>query len=236
MHGICHVARSCSIPRSRIKPEPVQFSLLRRQTLLVRNKSLRCRTAGIEQRRAQLIIARASETQRPAFSNSIMSISWHGHHRSGWRFRFHFPPPTPLPSTRVFGRSLPPGCQRDARRVQRINSGQGILCLSQQHILFSPPRAPQEYLPPHVLTSLLSVSNMCRWRQVCHVYLQCGHMVNVPDVLIQCDSRNCKFSPNHPADCKPPSCTRTCAQYRGYPEQYSPNINGLCPSCASGRR
>ncbi|KAI5824681.1 hypothetical protein K523DRAFT_252709 [Schizophyllum commune Tattone D] len=66
---------------------------------------------------------------------------------------------------------------------------------------------------------------------VCHVYLLCGHVVN----MIRCTSRTCKFSPNHPSTCMPPRCTLTCWQYRQFPEQYSPNISSYCPSCL-GRR
>ncbi|KAL1746483.1 hypothetical protein HDZ31DRAFT_62154 [Schizophyllum fasciatum] len=74
---------------------------------------------------------------------------------------------------------------------------------------------------------------MCRLRQVCNVYNRCGHAENMPDQLIQCEARNCKFSPNHPTSCKPPSCTKTCFQYRQYPEQFSPHIDAYCPKCAA---
>ncbi|KAL1755160.1 hypothetical protein FB107DRAFT_214238 [Schizophyllum commune] len=70
---------------------------------------------------------------------------------------------------------------------------------------------------------------------VCHVYLLCGHVENMPDQLIMCTSRTCKFSPNHPSTCVPPECTRTCWQYRQYPEQYSPNLNAYCPTCSASR-
>ncbi|KDQ64341.1 hypothetical protein JAAARDRAFT_223242 [Jaapia argillacea MUCL 33604] len=77
---------------------------------------------------------------------------------------------------------------------------------------------------------------MCCWRRVRHVYLQCNHAINLPDDEIRCDSRNCKFSPNHPLDCVPPQCIKTCWQYHQYPQQYSPNIDGKCPNCiAAGR-
>ncbi|TRM57161.1 hypothetical protein BD626DRAFT_225253 [Schizophyllum amplum] len=79
---------------------------------------------------------------------------------------------------------------------------------------------------------------MCHWRRVRNVYLRCGHAENLPDQMIECGSRNCKFSPNHPPSCQPPRCTQTCAQYRLYPELYSPNIDGYCSECAArlGRR
>ncbi|KAF9009699.1 hypothetical protein BDQ17DRAFT_1300625 [Cyathus striatus] len=77
---------------------------------------------------------------------------------------------------------------------------------------------------------------MCRLRQVCNVYTQCGHAQPLPDEVIQCDNPNCKFSTTHPATCVPPQCTRTCWQYRQYPEQYSPHIDRLCPACSGGAR
>ncbi|KAJ6555385.1 hypothetical protein DFH09DRAFT_923959, partial [Mycena vulgaris] len=61
-------------------------------------------------------------------------------------------------------------------------------------------------------------------------YLRCGHAEslvsqvvnlcphppsahNVTDSFkVKCGDTHCKFSPNHPAGCVPPSCTRTCAQ------------------------
>ncbi|KAF9024204.1 hypothetical protein BDZ89DRAFT_954920, partial [Hymenopellis radicata] len=48
---------------------------------------------------------------------------------------------------------------------------------------------------------------------------------------IQCESRNCRFSLFHPAACRPPQCLQTCAQYKKFPEQYSPHINSYCPAC-----
>ncbi|KAJ7671297.1 hypothetical protein DFH06DRAFT_1320089 [Mycena polygramma] len=77
---------------------------------------------------------------------------------------------------------------------------------------------------------------MCRWRQVRNLYLRCGHHENLPPVEVKCISPRCKFSPNHPAGCVPPSCTRTCVQYHLYPEQYNPNIDGYCSTCSRGRR
>ncbi|KAJ7192511.1 hypothetical protein GGX14DRAFT_480002 [Mycena pura] len=73
---------------------------------------------------------------------------------------------------------------------------------------------------------------MCRWRQVRNLYLRCGHS----EGLIKCASTHCKFSPNHPAHCVPPSCTRTCNQYHLFPERYTPNIDGYCSSCRGGGR
>ncbi|KAG1778344.1 hypothetical protein EV702DRAFT_1095817, partial [Suillus placidus] len=69
------------------------------------------------------------------------------------------------------------------------------------------------------------------WRHVRNVYLRCGHTFNIPDESIVCDDSRCKFSPNHPATCLPPTCKSTCRQYRQYPQQYSPNINRFCPAC-----
>ncbi|TRM56997.1 hypothetical protein BD626DRAFT_412681 [Schizophyllum amplum] len=73
---------------------------------------------------------------------------------------------------------------------------------------------------------------MCRFRRVRNVFLRCGHAESLPDQLIECESTTCKFSPNHPPTCRPPTCTKTCWQYRQYPEQYSPNIDRYCPACA----
>ncbi|KLO19667.1 hypothetical protein SCHPADRAFT_817895, partial [Schizopora paradoxa] len=50
---------------------------------------------------------------------------------------------------------------------------------------------------------------------------------------IICTSPTCKFSPNHPIDCLPPTCVSTCWQYRRYPEQYTPQLNRYCPSCVA---
>ncbi|KAF8803238.1 hypothetical protein BYT27DRAFT_7145257 [Phlegmacium glaucopus] len=73
---------------------------------------------------------------------------------------------------------------------------------------------------------------MCRYRRVCNVYIQCGHIFQLPDELIMCHSQFCKFSANHSPTCVPPECTRKCLQSHQYPEQYSPNINGKChPDC-----
>ncbi|KAH7924072.1 hypothetical protein BV22DRAFT_1014025, partial [Leucogyrophana mollusca] len=63
-----------------------------------------------------------------------------------------------------------------------------------------------------------------------NVYLRCGHAVNLSS-QIPCDNQRCKFSPNHPRDCVLPQCKQTCWQYRQYPQQYSPNIDRLCPNC-----
>ncbi|KAJ7310598.1 hypothetical protein DFH08DRAFT_898575 [Mycena albidolilacea] len=81
---------------------------------------------------------------------------------------------------------------------------------------------------------------MCRWRHVRNVFLRCGHAESLPPVEVKCSSTRCKFSPNHPAGCVPPSCTRTCNQYHLFPEQYNPNVDGFCSGCtramSSGRR
>ncbi|KAF8077974.1 hypothetical protein FPV67DRAFT_1463679 [Lyophyllum atratum] len=61
---------------------------------------------------------------------------------------------------------------------------------------------------------------MCKWRQVQHIFAQCNHVYNLPDEMIQCDDRWCKFSTIHPADCGP-NCKTTCWQYRQFPQQYS---------------
>ncbi|KAK0473935.1 hypothetical protein IW261DRAFT_663191 [Armillaria novae-zelandiae] len=61
---------------------------------------------------------------------------------------------------------------------------------------------------------------MCRRRQVRNVYLKCGHGENLPEEIIPCEQSNCRFSPFHPANCRPPTCHQTCWQYRRFPEQY----------------
>ncbi|KZP16068.1 hypothetical protein FIBSPDRAFT_832157, partial [Athelia psychrophila] len=68
-----------------------------------------------------------------------------------------------------------------------------------------------------------------------NVYLKCGHAYNLVR-LIQCGSTHCKFSPAHPQSCGPPTCKKTCAQYRQYPQQYAPNINSFCPPCEEAYR
>ncbi|KAN0075560.1 hypothetical protein V8E55_011583 [Tylopilus felleus] len=86
-------------------------------------------------------------------------------------------------------------------------------------------------LPSHLYISSSLTRPMCRWRHVRNVYLACGHAFTLPEELIVCENRNCKFSPNHPRDCVAPKCKQTCWQYRQYPQQYSPNINSVCPTC-----
>ncbi|KAK0190719.1 hypothetical protein F5146DRAFT_1045452 [Armillaria mellea] len=86
---------------------------------------------------------------------------------------------------------------------------------------------------PHpILQGLASLfSTMCYYRQVRNVYTRCGHGVTLPDQEIRCNLVNCKFSTTHPGHCRPPTCTKNCWQYRQYPQQYSPNIDGYCPQC-----
>ncbi|KAJ7280983.1 hypothetical protein C8J57DRAFT_1300573 [Mycena rebaudengoi] len=74
---------------------------------------------------------------------------------------------------------------------------------------------------------------MCRWRHVRNLYLRRGHAENLPPVEVPCGSSNCKFSPNHPRNCVPPVCTRTCNQYHLFPEQYTPNVDGFCSACTN---
>ncbi|KAJ3786620.1 hypothetical protein GGU10DRAFT_351348 [Lentinula aff. detonsa] len=71
---------------------------------------------------------------------------------------------------------------------------------------------------------------MCRYRQVQNTYSRCGHVIREPDELIPCADRFCKFSAYHPPDCGP-NCSKTCWQYRQFPEQYNPLVNNVCPSC-----
>ncbi|KAI0344948.1 hypothetical protein BDW22DRAFT_980714 [Trametopsis cervina] len=75
---------------------------------------------------------------------------------------------------------------------------------------------------------------MCFRRQVCYIYRRCGHAYTMPDEIIVCASTTCIFSPNHPAHCTGPSCKKTCWQYRQPSEQYSPQLDELCPRCLQG--
>lgn len=78
---------------------------------------------------------------------------------------------------------------------------------------------------------------MCHWRRVRNHYRRCNHYLDLPDDLVQCDDRYCKFSTCHPSNCVPPRCTETCWQYRQFPESITPVIDDYCPSCiASGRQ
>ncbi|KAJ6596863.1 hypothetical protein DFH09DRAFT_1132934 [Mycena vulgaris] len=71
---------------------------------------------------------------------------------------------------------------------------------------------------------------MCRWRQVQHTYTGCGHIYQVPNQEILCESARCKFSPAHPKKCGP-NCSSTCWQYHQFPEQHVLTIAGRCPRC-----
>ncbi|KAH9854137.1 hypothetical protein C2E23DRAFT_85038 [Lenzites betulinus] len=62
-------------------------------------------------------------------------------------------------------------------------------------------------------------------------YKRCGHYIDLPDEMIQCEDRFCKFSTTHPRNCVPPRCTETCWQYRQFPEQYHPVIDNYCAVC-----
>ncbi|PBK79051.1 hypothetical protein ARMGADRAFT_951421, partial [Armillaria gallica] len=73
-------------------------------------------------------------------------------------------------------------------------------------------------------------------RSVRNVYLRCGHAINLPEEIVRCEDSNCKFSLFHSESCTPPTCLQTCWQYHRYPEQYSPNINGYCPTCYQAMR
>ncbi|KAJ7582740.1 hypothetical protein C8J56DRAFT_955593 [Mycena floridula] len=91
--------------------------------------------------------------------------------------------------------------------------------------------------PSHFASaSYRDASKMCRYRQVQNTYLRCGHSVRLPDQLIACDDRFCKFSARHPSNCGP-NCGTTCWQRKQFPEQYNPHIDNYCPSCINaGRR
>ncbi|KAI5899097.1 uncharacterized protein SCHCODRAFT_02485815 [Schizophyllum commune H4-8] len=86
----------------------------------------------------------------------------------------------------------------------------------------------------------------------------CQHPSQHLPIQIECGSAQCKFSRYHPPGCMAPMCTRTCFQYRTYPESYSTflifilsdhnrlqliytfyiarNLDGVCHSCAAQRR
>jgi len=71
---------------------------------------------------------------------------------------------------------------------------------------------------------------MCRYRQIQDTYAHCNHVYRVPDQMVYCPERDCKFSPYHPEDCGP-NCKRTCWQYRRFPEQIDRRFDRLCPRC-----
>ncbi|KAF8894589.1 hypothetical protein BD779DRAFT_850841 [Infundibulicybe gibba] len=73
------------------------------------------------------------------------------------------------------------------------------------------------------------MQNIKLWRQVQDTY-KCGHVYSVPDKLIPCEDRYCKFSPLHPDDCGS-NCGKTCWQYRQFPEQYNLKLDRLCLRC-----
>ncbi|KAF8914500.1 hypothetical protein CPB85DRAFT_1412300 [Mucidula mucida] len=71
--------------------------------------------------------------------------------------------------------------------------------------------------------------------RVRNVYTKCGHGVTLVCRLLQtiyCENSKCRWSPFHPTTCKPPSCLKTCQQYKTFPQQYSPQIDAFCPTCA----
>ncbi|KZP02860.1 hypothetical protein FIBSPDRAFT_845472 [Athelia psychrophila] len=72
---------------------------------------------------------------------------------------------------------------------------------------------------------------MCHWRRVQNHYKRCGHEFDLPDEMIQCEDRFCKFSSAHPSDCKSPACADTCWQYRTFPAMYRPELDRWCPVC-----
>ncbi|KAF9445470.1 hypothetical protein P691DRAFT_675562, partial [Macrolepiota fuliginosa MF-IS2] len=49
---------------------------------------------------------------------------------------------------------------------------------------------------------------------------------------VVCYTTTCRFSPNHPEDCRPPRCPQTCWQYRLSPQQYTLHVDGSCPACS----
>ncbi|KAF8197750.1 hypothetical protein K438DRAFT_1824587 [Mycena galopus ATCC 62051] len=91
---------------------------------------------------------------------------------------------------------------------------------------------------PSYIPLFISIYSLCAVgvSDVQNICLRCGHAEN----LVKCSSMHCKFSPNHPAGCVPPSCSTRCSQYHLFLEHYNPNIDGFCSACTrvmgSGRR
>lgn len=86
--------------------------------------------------------------------------------------------------------------------------------------------------PPTYLTLkllIVAIIIMCCRRRVHNFYTVCGHTHILPEELVECDSRWCKFSRNHSPNCT--DCKNTCWQYRQYPQHYTPHINGKCQEC-----
>ncbi|KAJ3722525.1 hypothetical protein C8R42DRAFT_45518 [Lentinula raphanica] len=94
-----------------------------------------------------------------------------------------------------------------------------------------PPFAQPFPIPYQKIYLYICSIKMCYWRRVRNIYTRCGHGVNLPEEEIKCDLVNCKFSPAHRPNC--PNCSQTCWQYRQYPQQYSPHIDRLCPTCSA---
>ncbi|KAF8188414.1 hypothetical protein BJ912DRAFT_968811 [Pholiota molesta] len=71
---------------------------------------------------------------------------------------------------------------------------------------------------------------MCRWRQINDTYAGCGHAYRLPDEMVYCGDRWCKFSPYHDPECGP-NCKETCWQYRQFPEQINRRLDRKCSYC-----
>ncbi|KAF9018508.1 hypothetical protein BDZ89DRAFT_1210186, partial [Hymenopellis radicata] len=69
--------------------------------------------------------------------------------------------------------------------------------------------------------------------RVRNLYTKCGHGETLPDEMIYCENSKCRFSPFHPAACKPPNCLKTCQQYKTFPQQYNPHIDAFCAYCVA---
>jgi len=98
---------------------------------------------------------------------------------------------------------------------------------------------PLKNLPK--LQLLLSTAAMCRWRQIQDHYAQCDHSYRLPDEMVYCPDRWCKFSPYHVneegvhVDRCGPECTTTCWQYRQFPEQIFRRLDRLCVHCQAAQ-
>ncbi|KAF9528267.1 hypothetical protein CPB83DRAFT_854738 [Crepidotus variabilis] len=72
---------------------------------------------------------------------------------------------------------------------------------------------------------------MCNFRRVSDYFPRCEHVIARPEEYIQCNSRYCKFSPQHPNNCTGDQCK--CLKSRQYPETYQLRKEGTCPSCTA---
>ncbi|KAH6918609.1 hypothetical protein BKA70DRAFT_21932 [Coprinopsis sp. MPI-PUGE-AT-0042] len=87
----------------------------------------------------------------------------------------------------------------------------------------------------HFPVSLDSITYSHPSSRITDVFQGCGHAYRLPDEMLQCDDRFCKFSTTHPDNCGP-NCKTSCWQYRQFPEQIHRTFDRKCPSCLSAGR